>query len=158
MKKIFGLTLVAVSLTLVPQQASAWSNCQFGMGLNMQRQAGDNSIGKHFWHSGQVPGGPGPGPGYGYGGPVGPDAFPSQFPGAFPGQFPGAPVAYPAPNASVAFPPAPMPVAPVVPVVPTPAPAPAQQQSAESFPGNPYHYANYQHSYYYTQPVYYYGW
>jgi hypothetical protein len=55
MKKLFGLGLALTVLALVPQQASAWSNIKFGVGLNFHWQTADNHIGKHLWHNGPVP-------------------------------------------------------------------------------------------------------
>jgi hypothetical protein len=69
MKKLFVLTLAAAALAL-PQQAFAWKNLQFGVGLNLSWQSADNRIGKHFYYNGPTDGGHGYG-GFGdFGGPV----------------------------------------------------------------------------------------
>ncbi len=69
MKKLLGLGVVALGLALVSiQEASAWSNVKFGVGLNFQWQAANNAVGKHLWRNGPTPGhGYGYGHGYGHG-------------------------------------------------------------------------------------------
>jgi hypothetical protein len=57
MKKIVLAGLIAVSLVaLSQQQASAWVNSRFGIGLNWERQSGGNNFGWGAWKNGQPPG------------------------------------------------------------------------------------------------------
>jgi hypothetical protein len=57
MKKIVLAGLIAVSLVaLSQQQASAWVNSRFGVGLNWERQSGGNNFGWGAWRNGQPPG------------------------------------------------------------------------------------------------------
>lgn len=67
MKKLCILGVAAFAIAMLPQQASAWCNVKFGAGVNFQWQSGDNHIGKHLYHSGQVPGYGGGYGGYGFG-------------------------------------------------------------------------------------------
>jgi hypothetical protein len=55
MKKLCVLSVAALALALLPQQASAWSNIKLGAGFNFHWQTGDNHIGKHIYHNGPVP-------------------------------------------------------------------------------------------------------
>jgi hypothetical protein len=130
MKKLFGLSVVALAITLISmQEASAWSNIKFGAGFNFQWQTGNNGIGKHFWRSGPLPGQPV----YGYG-------YQNYFPGH------GGPGMY---GQEGFHAPMPMPAE-------TEAP-PAAAYQAGGFDATPVHY--YRESYqsgYYT-PSYYYG-
>jgi hypothetical protein len=58
MKKLLGLSVVSLAVSLVSiQEASAWKNIKFGVGLNLQYQTANNALGKH-WTNGQVPGYP----------------------------------------------------------------------------------------------------
>ncbi len=73
MKKILALGTLALSVALCSeQQASAWLNCKFGIGLNWSWQSGGNNFlwgafrngqppGPEGAYPGQHPGGPGPG-------------------------------------------------------------------------------------------------
>jgi hypothetical protein len=74
MKKLFCLSLAAVALAALPQQASAWHNFKFGAGVNLEWSCGGNQFGicgHPIYRSGDVPGGFGGGFGGGYmGGPV----------------------------------------------------------------------------------------
>ncbi len=85
MKKIFVAGLIAVSmLAITQQQASAWVNSKFGIGLNWDLQSGGNQILWGAWRNGQPPGpeavnsgpwaptyrGPMPGPSFGGGAPM----------------------------------------------------------------------------------------
>ena len=77
MKKFVSAGMLAFCLIAMSQQeASAWVNSKFGIGLNWDWQSGGNSFFWGVWRNGQPPGpeafGAGPGPGYGgpgYGGP-----------------------------------------------------------------------------------------
>jgi len=56
MKKICSIGLLAICcVALSHQEASAWINTRFGIGLGYQWQSGGNSFG-HIWQNGQVPG------------------------------------------------------------------------------------------------------
>jgi hypothetical protein len=75
MKKLLGLSVMALAVTLVSmQEASAWSNIKLGVGASFQWQTGNNALGK-CWTNGQIPGYPtnagpagyGQGQGQGYG-------------------------------------------------------------------------------------------
>jgi hypothetical protein len=83
MKKILVAGLFAIGLlAITQQQASAWVNSKFGIGLNWDLQSGGNQILWGAWRNGQPPGpeainagpyaptyrgpvGPGPGPYFG---------------------------------------------------------------------------------------------
>ena len=89
MKKLIGMSVVALAITLISmQEASAWSNIKFGVGMNFQWQTGNNGIGKHFWRNGPLPGQPVYGYGYqgyfpghgGYGGYGGHESFHAPMP------------------------------------------------------------------------------
>ena len=72
MKKIVLAGLVAICMmALSQQQASAWRNTKFGIGLNFETQSGGNKAFWGAWKNGQPPG---PeafgGGGQGYGGPA----------------------------------------------------------------------------------------
>lgn len=57
MKKIVVTGLLAISmLALTQQQASAWINAKFGVGLNLGWQSGGNQVLWGAWSNGQVPG------------------------------------------------------------------------------------------------------
>ena len=57
MIKLFGMSVVASTMTLISmQEASAWSNLKFGVGLNFQWQSANNAVGKHLWRNGPLPG------------------------------------------------------------------------------------------------------
>jgi hypothetical protein len=57
MKKIALAGLVALSMiALGQQQASAWVNSKFSIGLNWQRESGNNNFFWGLYHNGQVPG------------------------------------------------------------------------------------------------------
>ena len=73
MKKIALAGLLALGIiAMSEQQASAWINCRFGIGLNWEFQSGGNHCLWGAWHNGQVPGPEAYGyvPAYYYGGPV----------------------------------------------------------------------------------------
>jgi hypothetical protein len=57
MKKIViaGLAAFCV-MAATQQQASAWVNCRFGIGMNWQWQSGGNNFFWGAYHNGQVPG------------------------------------------------------------------------------------------------------
>jgi hypothetical protein len=105
MKKMLALGVLALTLTLASnQQASAWQNVKFGIGLNFQWSGGGNNWLWGLWRSGDVPSPYGGGYGGGYGGDFGVPGYPSSesfFFGAAPMGSPmmGAPVyASPAPT------------------------------------------------------------
>ena len=57
MKTIVIAGLCAIGLiALSQQQASAWRNSRFGIGLSWSGQSGGNNFGWGLWHNGQVPG------------------------------------------------------------------------------------------------------
>ena len=57
MKKIILAGLVAISaLAITQQEASAWINSRFGVGLNWDLQTGGNSFLWGAWRNGQQPG------------------------------------------------------------------------------------------------------
>ena len=65
MKKFVLAGLVALSvMAITQQQASAWINSRFGIGLNWHTQSGGNQILWGAWRNGQPPGPEA----YGYGG------------------------------------------------------------------------------------------
>ena len=81
MKKFLAASLLAVCLAAASQQqAGAWCNFKFGIGLNFAYSSGNNCGPCGLWHNGQVPAGWGMGmpgcdggapyagmmPGYGY--------------------------------------------------------------------------------------------
>ena len=70
MKKIVAAGLLAIcSLLSTQQQASAWINAKFSIGMNWEYQSGGNSFGWGLYRNGQPPGPEtfGAGPGYGHG-------------------------------------------------------------------------------------------
>jgi len=86
MKKIVFAGLVAVCVMAIShQQASAWVNTRFGVGLNWELQSGGNNFLWGAWRNGQPPGpeafgGGGGGGGYGaprFTGPM-PQGYPAQ--------------------------------------------------------------------------------
>ena len=57
MKKVFATGIMAICLiALSQQQASAWINARFGVGLNWAWQSGGNTIGWGAWRGAQPPG------------------------------------------------------------------------------------------------------
>jgi hypothetical protein len=57
MKKIVFAGLIAIgAMALAQQQASAWVNSKFGIGLNWERQAGGNNFLWGAYRNGQPPG------------------------------------------------------------------------------------------------------
>ena len=96
MTKILTAGLLAIALiAMSQQQASAWTNSKFGIGLNWERQSGANNFFWGAWKNGQVPGPEAfgqPGGGYmpqGGGFPyfgTGPQGYPQGMPQAFPTQ------------------------------------------------------------------------
>lgn len=57
MKKILALGMLAIGLIALSQdQASAWVNHRFGVGLNWSRQSGGNNFGWGAYRNGQLPG------------------------------------------------------------------------------------------------------
>jgi hypothetical protein len=102
MKKLVGLTLAAALVAMLPQQASAWTNFKFGVGLGVEWSTGNNSwfCGK-LYNNGDHNCGPSCGPmgfdpmaygygghggdfGYAYGGPMMSPHAPAQAPAAPP--------------------------------------------------------------------------
>ncbi len=128
MKKIvlaglFAITMIALS----QQQASAWTNHRFSVGLNWNRQSGGNSIAWGLYRNGQPPG-------------------PETFGGGF---MPGAPMhGFSAPMPQ-GYAPAPQGFVP-------PQPTMAEPPIAGHY-ASPYQFANYSRPvYYYPAPAYYY--
>jgi hypothetical protein len=57
MKKVLASGLLAICvIALGQQQASAWINAKFGVGLNWNFQSGGNTWGWGAWRNGQPPG------------------------------------------------------------------------------------------------------
>ena len=57
MKKFLTVGLLAiVALAFMQQDASAWVNSRFGIGLNWDYQSGGNKAGWGLWRNGQPPG------------------------------------------------------------------------------------------------------
>src|SRR5207302_1130684 len=57
MKKILAIGILAVTaIAFSQQQASAWVNSRFGVGLNWEWQSGGNSFGWGLYRNGQPPG------------------------------------------------------------------------------------------------------
>lgn len=57
MKKVLALGTLAIALIALSQdQASAWVNKRFGIGLNYSRQSGGNNFGWGAYRNGQPPG------------------------------------------------------------------------------------------------------
>lgn len=148
MKKFVVGGLFAITMLAIPQQeASAWINSRFGIGLNWDWQSGGNQLLWGAWRNGQPPG---------------PEAFNSgayqpRYQGPMPGFMPQGPHGM-----------APQPFAPQQSFAPQPfAPqgfAPQgffEAQSIEPpFAGmytSPYQLANYPRPMYYPQTYYYYG-
>ncbi len=139
MKKIVFAGLLAVCVMAIShQQASAWVNTRFGVGLNWEAQSGGNSLLWGAWRNGQPPGPEafgGGGGGYGGGNFNAPMPAPfgaAQMPQGYPPQG-FAPQAQPPFNASTAEPP-----------------------FAGSY-ASPYQFANYPRPVYYYYPSTYYG-
>lgn len=78
MKKVLAIGFLAMTaIACSQQQASAWVNCRFGVGLNWDWQSGGNNFGWGAYRNGQPPG-PEALSGFGgphYGAPPGPFAF-----------------------------------------------------------------------------------
>jgi hypothetical protein len=156
MKKILTAGLLALSAALITdQQASAWINCKFSVGLNWNWQSGGNNFLWGAFRNGQPPC-PDGGHGGGY-----PGGYPTTFPGfqqygpqdfqyfgrngngAAPAQAnPGhTPVAQPAHTSQVSY-----------------GASPYQQVGYTTTTNNPYYYYYYPQSYYgYQVPSYWYG-
>jgi hypothetical protein len=57
MKKLLGMSLLALAMTcLSQQQAQAWSKFHFGAGFNLDWEAGGNSFGWGLYRGGPAPG------------------------------------------------------------------------------------------------------
>ena len=70
MKKILSIGLLTVcALAISEQQAHAWVNAKFSVGLNWHLQSANNNVFWGMWKNGQVPGPEAFGPGGGGGGP-----------------------------------------------------------------------------------------
>ena len=135
MKKIVlaGLFAIAV-IAVTQQQASAWVNQRFGIGLNWHRQAGGNNFGWGLFRNGQTPGPEAFGGVFAPSGPVSPFFGNAPMPQAMPQAY--APQGY-------------MPQTTYFP--PTPAPSYAGQYAS------PYQFASQPREtyYYYPAPAYY---
>jgi hypothetical protein len=158
MKKIVFAGLVALSVMAIShQQASAWVNTKFGVGLNWEAQSGGNQFLWGAWRNGQPPGPEAFGGGGGYGAPRFSGPMPQQgfAPQGYPAQGFGGP-------AQQGFPPqgfAPMPqgfppqgFAPQSPFGASLAEPPFAGKYA-----SPYQFANYPRPVYYYYPNAYYG-
>ncbi|HZZ80489.1 MAG TPA: hypothetical protein VFE62_18440 [Gemmataceae bacterium] len=67
MKKVLAIGLLAIcAIALSEQQASAWVNSRFGVGLNWDISSGGNSVLWGAWRNGQPPGPEAFGGGYGH--------------------------------------------------------------------------------------------
>ena len=56
MKNILTLGALALTLAVLSnQQATAWTNCRFGIGMNVSRQAGGNNFAWGLFRNGQPP-------------------------------------------------------------------------------------------------------
>jgi hypothetical protein len=148
MKKFLSMGLLTVcALAVADQEAHAWVNGKFSVGLNWQVQSANNSFLWGVFKNGQVPGPEAfgqPGPGHGHFGPGGgymPPAAQQPFPyfGAMPGYNQPAPAGYPQ-------------------VAPKTAPTSAPTNAAVGYYYNPYQTASYQpyQNYYPYGSVYYY--
>lgn len=127
MKKIIFAGLLAISaIAFSQQQASAWVNTRFSVGLNWEMQSGGNNLLWGAWRNGQPPG---------------PEAFGGGGGGFGYGQGFGAPMPYPYGHGFGPAPqgPAPMPVGTGEPPI------------AGSF-SNPFQYATYSRPVYYYVP------
>lgn len=145
MKKIVLAGLVAVSmLAITQQQASAWVNSRFGIGLNWNFQSGGNQILWGAWRNGQVPG---------------PEAYDSHGHGHHSNGGGMQQFYAPPPQGYYGGAPMPQPYAPQGSFSPTMEPPIARQQYQPL-----YQFANYprqsfypSYYYYYPTPYYYYG-
>lgn len=149
MKKIVFAGLLAVSMMAISQQqASAWINSKFGIGLNWDVQSGGNQILWGVWRNGQPPGPEAFGGGGGYGGP--------RFGGPMPAPFGAAPMpqGYPAQG----FAPMPQGYPPQSFVPQSPFDASTSEPPYAGQYASPYQFANYPRPvYYYYYPSPYYG-
>ena len=130
MKKSIAAGLMAICLTALSQQeASAWVNSKFGIGLSWDWQGGGNSFLWGLWRSSQPPGPEA----YGFA-PRGP--APGGFPGGgFPGGAPYAPVG---PGIG-----APLPGGGAYPPISFQQPFIDPNIRAMNYQANPFHFANY---------------
>jgi hypothetical protein len=150
MKKFVVAGLLAIGLMATTrQEASAWINARFGIGLNWDLQSGGNQFGWGLWRNGQPPGPEAFGGGGHHGGGYGP-----QFGAPMPQHHGYAPM----PQQYQPYPQA---------YVPQQyAPAPRAYSTAEPpitaqpvYYNSPYQFASYPrpvYYYYYTTPYYYY--
>jgi hypothetical protein len=150
MKKMVFAGLVAISLiALCQQNASAWVNSKFSIGLNMQRQSGGNNFLWGAYHNGQPPGPEafgGSGGGGGYPGSM-PSAVP-QFAPAMPYHHSNAPQYQPMPQ--------------TMPAITNTYPAQQNSYTGTYYYSSPFQFASYPREstfYYYAPESYsYYGW
>jgi hypothetical protein len=153
MKKIVFAGLLAVCVMAIShQQASAWVNTRFGVGLNWEMQSGGNQFLWGAWRNGQPPGpeafggGGGGGGGGGYGAP--------RFSGPIPQQgFAPAPQGYPAQG----FAPMPQGFPPQGFAPQSPFDASTSEPPFAGQYASPYQFANYPRPVYYYYPGTYYG-
>ena len=97
MKKIVLAGLIAVCvIALSQQQASAWINSRFGVGLNWEAQSGGNNFGWGLWRNGQPPGPEA------FGGSQGGSGFSAPFAAPAPHSYAPMPQSYDAPAAPYA--------------------------------------------------------
>jgi hypothetical protein len=144
MKKIVFAGLVALSVMAIShQQASAWVNTKFGVGLNWEAQSGGNQFLWGAWRNGQPPGPEAFGGGYGT------PRFNAQMP-----QQGFAPQGYPAQG----FNPMPQGLPPQGFAPQSPFDASTAEPPFAGQYASPYQFANYPRPVYYYYPnTYYYG-
>ena len=134
MKKFVVMGALAVALAVCShQEASAWVNAKFGVGLNWAYQSGGNNLLWGVYRNGQPPAccdGPGCGPGF-YGPGYGPGFYGPGYGAA--GGYPGYP--YAGTNMG--------PVAPFTPPAPTLSPTPSSTQPSSSLEYNGFQTVNY---------------
>lgn len=138
MNKFILSGMMALGLAMASgQEAKAWVNFKFGVGLNWHWQSGGNNFLWGLARGGQVPG---------------PEAFGYPGGGFHPGMGHGQ--EFPFSTSAV-------PVAPAAPAVASPAaPSATPAQQAYWYGGNPYHTVGFSPSYYtpnYYAPSYWYG-
>jgi hypothetical protein len=147
MKKMVLAGLLAITLIALSQQnASAWVNSKFGIGLNWSRQSGGNNFLWGAFHNGQPPG---------------PEAFGGGYGGGFGGGVPSFAPAMPYHSSAPQQYQAPMPQG--MPTTTYQYPAQQNPYAGGYYYASPFQFASYPREsnfyYYYTPaPTYYYGW
>ena len=143
MKKIIVMSFLVVGVIMfAEQQASAWVNSRFGIGLSDHKQSANTSLLWGLWRNGQIPGpdmggqGGSPYGGAPYGSPYGGPRFAASQPGFMPMPSGPGPVAHQGAFADPYF-------------------AGAPYATAPMNYGSPYQFANYPRPSYYYPSVYY---